>query len=85
LNSSSWRGEAYPLLVEVARDATVRRSLYKPLLGGTRDERTQLAQVMARSGDKNDIPELQKLSNDPDSEVAKEGLRALRILQARLG
>jgi hypothetical protein len=30
------------------------------------------------------VEQLQKLSNDTDPEVAQEGLRALRTLQARL-
>jgi hypothetical protein len=37
---------------------------------------------MARSGDRSTVPQLDKLSNDTD--VAKEGLRAMRELQARL-
>jgi hypothetical protein len=38
---------------------------------------------MARSGDKDDVPQLEKLSHDTDPEAAQEGLRALRSLQAR--
>jgi hypothetical protein len=52
-------------------------------LQGTRDEKINLARVMARSGDKSDAPQLEKLSHDADPEVAQEGLRALRNLQAR--
>jgi HEAT repeat protein len=83
LNSAAYHGEAFPFLVELARDAAVRKSLYTPLLQGTRDEKIYLARVMARSGDKNDVPQLEKLSHDDDPEVAQEGLRALRNLQAR--
>ena len=83
LNSVAYKGEAYPFLVELAREEAVRRSLYAPLQSGTKDEKIGLARVLARSGDKASIPELQKLSNDPDSEVAQEGLRALRTVQAR--
>jgi len=83
LNSASYHGVAFPFLVELARDPAVRKSLYAPLLQGTREEKINLARVMARSGDASDAPQLEKLSHDPDPEVAQEGLRALRNLQAR--
>jgi len=84
LNSASYKGEAFPFLVELARDDQVRKALYGPLEAGTRAEKIGLAGVLARSGDQESIPHLQKLSNDPDADVAQEGLRALRALQARL-
>jgi HEAT repeat protein len=84
LNSSSYKGEAFPFLIEAARNPAVRTALYGPLLTGTKDEKIQLAGVMARSGDQTSIPQLQKLSNDSDADVAREGLRAMRDLQARL-
>jgi len=83
LNSAAYHGEAFPFLVELARDPAIRKSLYTPLLLGTKDEKIYLARVMARSGDRSDVPELEKLSHDADPEVAQEGLRALRNLQAR--
>ncbi len=84
LNSASYNGEAFPFLVELARDEQVRRQLYAPMIKGTKDEKIGLARVLARSGDSQSIPELQKLSNDTDADVAQEGLRALRTLQARM-
>jgi HEAT repeat protein len=84
LNSVAYKGEAFPFLVELARDPQVRNSLYGPMQTGTKDEKIGLAGVLARSGDKDSVAPLQKLSNDTDTEVAQEGLRALRILQARL-
>jgi HEAT repeat protein len=84
LNSASYKGEAFPFLVELAREDSVRLALYRPLQTGTKDEKTGLAGVLARSGDQTSVPELQKLANDPDPEVAKEALRAVRTLQARL-
>jgi HEAT repeat protein len=83
LNSAAYHGEAFPFLVELARESSVRKSLYTPLLQGTRDEKINLARVMGRSGDKDDAPQLEKLSHDSDPEAAQEGLRALRNLQAR--
>ena len=84
LNSSSYKGEAYPFLVELARDARVRSELYGPLATGTKDEKTGLARVLAISGDKTSLAPLEKLSRDSDSDVAQEGLRALKALQARM-
>jgi HEAT repeat protein len=83
LNSAAFHGEAFPFLVELARDPAIRKSLYTPLLQGTKSEKIYLAGVMARSGDKSDAPQLEKLSHDEDPEVAQEALRALQTLQAR--
>jgi hypothetical protein len=83
LNSSAYRGEAFPFLVEVARNPQIRPALYHALTTGTKDEKIGLCGVLARSGDQASVPELQKLTNDPDTEVAKEALKAVRTLQSR--
>jgi HEAT repeat protein len=83
LNSAAYKGVAFPFLVELAREDQIRKALYGPLDTGTKDEKIGLAGVLARSGDQESIPHLQKLSHDPDADVAQEGLRALRTLQAR--
>ena len=83
LNSASYHGEAFPFLVEAARDPAVRRLLYTPMFQGTKSEKIYLARVLARSGDRSDAPQLEKLSHDDDPEVAQEALRALQSLQAR--
>jgi len=84
LNSAAYKGEALPFLVELARDQTVREAVHSALPGATKDEKIGLARVLARSGDRSSVPLLEKLSNDTDTEVAQEGLRALRSLRARL-
>jgi HEAT repeat protein len=84
LNSNAYKGEAQPFLTELARDPGVRASLYPAIDKGTKDEKIGLARVLARSGDKASVPYLEKLSRDPDPEVAKEGLTAMRNLQARM-
>ena len=84
LNSAAFRDVAFAYLVETARDDQVRRALYPSLESGTRDEKISIARVLARSGDKDSVPRLQKLSSDTDADVAQEGMRALRNLQARL-
>lgn len=84
LNTSAYQGVAFPYLVEAARDPAVRALLYQSLTNATRDEKIQLARVLARSGDQESLPYLEKLSHDPDDQVAQEGLRSLRALRARL-
>lgn len=86
LNSSGYRGVARPYLVELARDPQVRQSLYIALQDAnvTKDEKTGLAEVLARSGGQDSIAPLEKLSQDSDSEVSQAALRAEKNLRARL-
>jgi HEAT repeat protein len=84
LNSSAYKGVALPFLIEVARDNAARQALYGTLATATKDEKIGLARVLSASGDKASVPYLEKLSRDTDPEVAQEGLRAMRNLQARL-
>ena len=86
LNSAGYRGVARAYLIELARDPATRQALYSALQGPvvTKAEKTALAQVFAQSGDRDSIPYLETLSKDTDPEVAQEGLRALRNLNARL-
>jgi HEAT repeat protein len=83
LDSASYRDVAYAYLVEAARQQPVRQALYPTLTSGTKDEKIWLARVLGRSGDKESLPYLEKVSNDTDNEVAQEGIRAVRNLQAR--
>jgi HEAT repeat protein len=86
LNSATYNGVAYPFLVELARDPAVRQSIYTAVATetATKDEKIGLARVLARSGDSGSVASLQALSNDKDTAVAQEGLRALRTLQSRM-
>jgi HEAT repeat protein len=84
LNSSAYKGIALPFLTELARLDNVRQSLYAPMQNGTKDEKIGLLRVLARSGDQASVAEAQKLTNDPDADVAQEALRTVRTLQARL-
>ena len=84
LNSKARQGEAQAFLIELARDPAIRALLYPAMTAGTKDEKIRLAQIMARSGDKDSLPAMERVSQDGDSEVAAEGLRALRSLRARL-
>ena len=84
LNSRARQGEALALLIELARDPQIRAALYPALTTGAKDEKIYLARVMARSGDKDSLTPLEKVSHDVDADVAQEGLRALQNLRARL-
>ncbi len=84
LNSSVHASEARALLIEGARDPSIRRALYQPLQKGTRDEKIGLLQVMGRSGDQESAALLEPMTRDSDVDVAAEAVRALRTLRARL-
>lgn len=84
LNSNAYRGIAQPFLIELSRDAGIRRTLYRALSGGTRDEKIYLGQVVARTGDAETVSYLEALTRDPDTAVAEQGLRSLRTLRSRL-
>ncbi len=84
-NSAAYHDYAYAYLVEAARRKPVLQVLSTQFDQGTRDEKIYLARVLAASGDQSSVPYLDKVSRDPDADAAKEGLRALRSLRARLG
>ncbi|MEP6717369.1 MAG: HEAT repeat domain-containing protein [Terriglobia bacterium] len=84
LNSAAYHDVAVAYLTEAARKLNVRDALYKPLDQGSRDEKIQLSRILAASGDETSVLWLEKISRDTDSEVAQEGLRAVRSLRARL-
>ncbi len=82
-NKSAFRNVATAFLTELARDGDVRTSLFRFLESGTRDEKIALCQVMARSGQSDSVPYLERLSQDRDVEVGKEALRALQVVRGR--
>jgi HEAT repeat protein len=84
LNQRSWQGVAIAYLIELARDAGIRTSIYAMLPDSAKDEKIQLCSVFARSGGKDSEPVLEGLSRDPDPDIAAEGIRGLRTLRARL-
>src|SRR5580698_7964451 len=84
LNQASYHDIAYAYLVEAARRKPVLMALQGQVESGTKDEKIYLARVLAASGDQTSVPYLDKVSRETDQDVAKEGLRALRSLRARL-
>jgi HEAT repeat protein len=84
LNQVSTRNAAQALLTEAAHDPAIRAQLYVPMEQGTRDEKINLAHILAQTGDRSAEPHIEKISRDSDKQVAEEGLRALRNLRARM-
>jgi HEAT repeat protein len=84
LNSRGYQGVAQAYLIELSRSPKILQALYPAITRGTKEEKIQLAQVLARSGNKDSIPYVQRVANDPDTDVAQAGLRSLRALKARI-
>jgi len=84
LNSAAWKGVARAYLIELARETPVCRALEQSLSRATRSEKIELARILAASGDKESVKPLENLTVDPDAEVSREALAALRSLKARL-
>jgi len=84
LNSAFHRGEARPFLVELARRPGLLSQLYPSLKNGSNEQKKNLAQVVAESGDSSSLPYLEELIHDPNPEVAQEAIRASKSLKARL-
>jgi HEAT repeat protein len=75
--------EAY--LVELARKPQFLSRLYPFLDSGRAGVRRGLCMVLMYAGDASSIPPLEKLSQDPNADVATEALRALRAVRLRAG
>lgn len=84
LNNSSWSGVAAPFLEELARNREVRESLYPNLAQRTSAEKTELARILALSGDQATVKVLEDLSRDPDAQVGLVATRWLGVLRSRL-
>ena len=84
LNVKSSKDVASAYLMELARDAPVRRTIQSLVPTAAKGEKLGLSAVLAMSGDRDSVQVLETLSMDPDSEVAQEGIRDLRTLRARL-
>jgi HEAT repeat protein len=83
-NSRQYRGVVEGYLLELARQPQVRSSLYQFVAKATRDEKIGLARILAVAGDQESVAQVEWISKDSDSEVAQEGLKALKALRARL-
>lgn len=84
LNSKAYRDVSIAFLTELARDPAIRQAIYPLLTHATRDEKTGMSVVLARSGDRDSEPYLEALAQDSDPEVVQEGIRSLRTLRNRV-
>lgn len=84
LNSAAWNDYALNYLGELCRTEPVREVLRGKIAGATRAEKIGLAKILSREGTAADRPALDALANDRDRNVAEEGIRAARALNARL-
>ncbi|MCU1336943.1 MAG: lyase domain protein repeat-containing protein [Bryobacterales bacterium] len=84
LNTKAYRNVAIAFLTELARDLEIRQAIYPILTHATRDEKTGMSVVLARSGDRDSEPYLEALVKDSDPEVMQEGTRSLRTLRTRV-
>lgn len=83
LNSTNYREIAVGYLTELSRDKALLPALHARLGEGTRDEKMGIARVLAVNGNAESTGHLERLSRDPDTLVAQQGLRSLRSLRAR--
>ena len=84
LNSRQYKGISEAYLIELARQPEIRGALYPLVAKATRDEKIGLARILAVVGDRESIAQIEWISKDTDSEVASEGLRALKALRSRI-
>ena len=84
LNVKAYRTTAIAFLTELARDPDVRQAIYPILTHASRDEKTGISIVLARSGDRDSEQYLEALLKDSDPEVMQESTRSLRTLRTRV-
>jgi HEAT repeat protein len=84
LNSRAYKDVAEPYLIELARKPQVRSLLYPFVAKATPDEKIGLARILAVTGDSESVAHVEWISKDADTQVAQEGLRALKAIRARV-
>jgi len=75
---------ARPYLIELARTPGFLPKLYPYLQSPNADVRKRLCSVLMFGGDQSSLSQLDRLSHDPDGDVAVEAVQAKRGLRARL-
>jgi len=75
---------AQPYLIELARIPGLLPKLYPYFQSPNADVRKRLCMVLMFGGDQTSLDQLDRLSHDPNSDVAAEALQAKRGLRARL-
>lgn len=75
---------AQPYLIELSRNPQFLASLYPYLQSQDANVRRRLCVVLMYSGDQSSLDQLDRLSHDPDGDVAAEAIRAKEAIRARL-
>jgi HEAT repeat protein len=82
---SKTRGDvARAYLTELARDPAFLPRLYPYLQSQDAGVRKRLCTILMYSGDQSSLEPLDRVSHDPDSDVAAQALRAKRAIRVRL-
>lgn len=83
VNQKSWRGVAVPYLSELAAGSPeVRKALYAKLDAPmTQAEKLAMAEILSGAPAKDAETPLERLSRDEDPAVARDALRALRLVR----
>lgn len=83
VNQKSWRGVAVPYLSELAASSPeVRKALYGKLDAPmTQAEKLAMAEILSGTRAKDAEGPLERLSRDEDPAVARDALRALRLVR----
>jgi HEAT repeat protein len=76
--------EGLAYLIELARTHAFLPKLYPYLQSPNAEVRKRLCTVLMFSGDQTSLDQLDRLSHDPDGDVAAQALRAKRALRERL-
>ena len=84
LSSRTQWDVAQPYLIELARTPGFLPKLYPYLQSSSADVRKRLCTVLMLGGDQTSLDQLDRLSHDPNSDVAAEALQAKSGLRARL-
>jgi len=84
LSSRTQWDVAQPYLIELARTPGFLPKLYPYLQSSSADVRRRLCTVLMFGGDRTSLDQLDRLSHDPNSDVAAEALQAKSGLRARL-
>ncbi len=74
---------AQAYLTELSQDASFLPRLYPYLASQDNDVRRRLCTVLMFTGDASSVEHLERLSRDPNGDVAGEALRALRAVRSR--
>jgi HEAT repeat protein len=84
MNSAAWGEVATAYLRELSRDESLRAKLRDQVASANRSEKIGIARILGWEGSAEDRATLDALAHDRDPEVAQEGIKAARTLNARL-